>query len=89
MKKMLSAAVLLSALAAQAWAGGPRANPGNGQGNPPVTNPGKDITVTIPGPSNGVPNSNSPVHMVPEPESIALVVAGLAVVGVAAWRRRK
>jgi len=80
------ATLVVSLLSTQAFAKPPE-NPGKGKS--PVTNPGPDIVIDLNTPASLNANFHSPVSNVPEPESAALVVAGLAVAGFMAWRRRK
>ena len=93
MKRVL-ATVLLCSLATSAALAKPNGQ-GQGQGHDhsqgqsPVSNPGPDIVVNLPNtPAPFHANFHSPVSNVPEPESVALMIAGVAVVGAVAWRRR-
>lgn len=89
MKRLTPTMALLAILASgSVMAAKPADKPGHGQ--PPVTNPGPDLIVSLPDtPAPTRSNFHSPVSLVPEPESVAMALAGLGVVGFVAARRKK
>ena len=85
MKAVVFAAVLAIGCAS-AWAGKPEGTPGKGPGTGGTTS-SQHVN------DNALLNANDhasfkAVSPVPEAESVVLAIAGVAVVGVAAWRRR-
>lgn len=46
------------------------------------------VSLTVPGGDWELPMETLPIALIPEPESYALILAGLAVVGLMAWRRK-
>lgn len=89
MKRLTPTMALLAILASgSAMAAKPADKPGHGHA--PVTNPGPDLIISLPDtPAPTRSNFHSPVSLVPEPESVAMALAGLGVVGFVAARRKK
>ena len=67
----------------------PHEKPGHDHGHSPVFNPGRDIEIHLPDFGQMYGNPHGSASCVPEPESVALLVGGLGVVGLMARRRQQ